>query len=393
MGCVIRIRSALTRILLLAVGFAGIAPNFLSQGAVTQSVRAGEAAPPQQPTDSNSARFAGRSASEWLAWFKDVEFASAAAHNAAPELAQLALDRSAPAPLRKLAVLSLGRIDSAADESIAVFDQLLSETTRTGDAESPRSWAIKGIALLGPPARELTPEVVDILKADETAPIDRLLALEALARIGPTHPRTLPAIVAVLDDRTAADAAGDDMLTDEELHRRMRAGAAEVLVLFGASATPAIPSLLRAARDDDEPLRRAAVASLGATGSPLVQDPLLDLLLFDESPAVQDTAAAALAQLGADSVDIFVELLADQDSDTHIRAVDGLRRIGPPARSSAAVLEEIVTSPVEDGTAAHRRRRSPLGDHAGDRPGTGDSPRAAGRTKPPGPHPRTPADS
>jgi HEAT repeat protein len=195
--------------------------------------------------------------------------------------------------------------------------------------------------------------VIAILHDPATASLDRLLALEALARIGPAHPRTLSAVVQALERGLPKDVAQAEGVDRAELARQYRRSAADVLSLFGPSAAPAIPALLQAARDVDEPLRRAAVASLGAIRNPITLEPLTDILLFDPSPAVQDAAAVSLAQLGPTAVDVLQRLLDDPEDEIIIRAADGLRQIGPPARQASARLAALLdgTSP-EVGIAA-----------------------------------------
>ncbi len=280
-------------------------------------------------------RYAGRTVAEWNDWFKEIELASSAAARSAPELAALAADAGAPAVTRRQATLTLGRIETSAASSVPLFRQLLNDAAPTAINDVPRSWALKGIALLGPPARELTPDIIRILRDPATSSLDRLLSLEALARIGPTHAQTLSALVSALENGPPVSAAGPASAASD---LEFRTAAAGVISLFGNSAVPAIPSLLRAARSSHEPLRRAAVTTLGTIGDGALIDPLADILLFDDSPAVCDAAAVSLSQLGPRSMEIFIHLLTDPDPAARTRAADGLRRLGKPARQSLPAL-------------------------------------------------------
>jgi HEAT repeat protein len=232
-------------------------------------------------------------------------------------------------------------MDAAATAAVPLFSTLLEDTAPTTIDDVPRSWALKAVALLGPPARELTPRIAEILKAADTSPLDRLLCLEALARIGPAHGQSLGAVVAVLESgRAGASSAGPDAAA---ANLELRTAAAGVLSLFGKSASPAIPALLRAARSEHEPLRRAATTTLGSAGDATLIEPLADILLFDDSPAVQDAAAVSLSQLGPQTADIFEQLLTDADPTTRARAADGLRRLGPTARASLPAVVKVLT--------------------------------------------------
>ena len=297
--------------------------------------------PAEMTADQSSAPdqlYAGRSVAEWQAWFKEIELEGRESIAAAPQLAELAGDVTVPPELRKQAALTLGRIRGAADDAVPVLRQLLAETSISG-GERPRSWALKSIALLGAPSAELTPQVVSIVHDPATADFDRLLSLEALARIGPAHAATLSAIVRVLEHGAPAGAVPADDVDAAAAHLRRRTAAADVLSLFGPAGSPAIPALLQSARADDELLRRIAVLSLGTMRSTLLVDPLTDILLVDSSPAVQDAAAVALAQIGPAAVPIFEPLLSDADPATRARAADGLGRIGPAALSALGPLQ------------------------------------------------------
>jgi HEAT repeat protein len=137
------------------------------------------------------------------------------------------------------------------------------------------------------------------------------------------------------------------------LNLQYRRVAADVLILFGPSAATATPALLRAAREPDEGLRRTAVTTLGAIRSPAALEPLIDILIFDESPAVQDAAAVSISQIGAAAVARLRSLLDDADPATQLRSADALRRIGPPARNAAPRLTELLKSDdISVGVAA-----------------------------------------
>lgn len=287
----------------------------------------------------DSPLYAGRTLSEWNDWFKALDLTSATAAAEAPALAQLATDSAAPPAARRQATLTLGRLDAAAAVAVPVLAQLLNDDVPTDSGDAPRSWALKSVALLGPPARELTPQIIELLNAPDTSALDRLLSLEALARIGPAHARSLPAVVMALEHGPPAAARELDQSVDLEF----RTAAAGVLSLFGPSAAPAIPTLLEASRAEHEPLRRAAVTTLGMIGDAALREPLTDVLQFDDSLAVRDAAAVSLAQLGPQTTDLFTQLLGDSDATTRSRAADALRRLGPAARSSLPALRVALT--------------------------------------------------
>ncbi|MFV0446723.1 MAG: HEAT repeat domain-containing protein [Planctomycetaceae bacterium] len=291
-----------------------------------------------------SDKFAGRSVGEWEDWFKTLELSSPAARDAASELSQLALDRAVPGGLRRQAALTLGRIRPAVNAAIATFEVLLAETEPCETDDVPRSWALKGIGLLGGPAAELAPRIIEIEQEKESSILDRLLGLEALARIGPAHPQTLAAVVEVLQTGLPTDASLPTELDRQQVDLQFRRVAADLLSLFGSSAATAVPVLLSAAREDDEPLRRAAVTSLGSVRQLVTLEPLTDILLFDQSPAVQDAAAVALSKLGPAAAPRLMNLLDDSDPAIQLRAADALGLMEGQAESAMPRLKRAVGS-------------------------------------------------
>lgn len=310
---------------------------------------AGEDKPPASPaTDTpqaspvdESRRIAGRTLADWRAWFQEIELSSAEAGREVPALMQLVEDRSVPPVTRRQAALTLGRLGDRAAVAVPLLTSLLEEPGSSDEVDPPRLWGLKAVALMGRRARDATDAVRNILKSPQASLLERLMALEALGRIGAADDRTLPAIVEWLQSPAALTAAADVPLTDAE-QRELQVAAAEILSLFGASAAPAMPALLTAARDPHEPLRRAAVTTLGTIGSPVLVDSLVDVLQFDSSPAVQDAAAVSLSQIGAPAVQTLTGLLDDSEADIRMRAADGLRRIGPPAQPAVAKLRKLM---------------------------------------------------
>jgi HEAT repeat protein len=283
---------------------------------------------------------AGRTPAEWREWFKQIDFSQSRLAEEVPALVELLREDSAPPIVRQQAAHTLGRIGPAAAAAVPVLIDLLDETEPAPDAGSPRQWSLKAIALMGGPARDAAPRIIRLLRDPTTMHLDRLLALEALGRIGAAHPQTLGAIVAVAERPLRTEPAA--RLEDLEL----KTAAVDVLSLFGASAAPAIPLLQELTRGDHEPLRRAAVNTLGKTGNPLVLEALVDALLFDPSPVVCDTAAVALSQLGGAAVPTLQALLVHRDAEVRARAAEALGRIGPPAAAALASLRERLTDPA-----------------------------------------------
>lgn len=276
-------------------------------------------------------RFEGRTPREWAALLSTLELQGPESKALAPALSRLVADIQAPWVTRRQAAFTLGRMGPAAAASVPMFRDLLTQGEQADEPDSPRLWALKAIALLGPVARDATPEVIGILHEPATPALHRLAALEALAKIGATSPATLPEIAACL--RPAARPTPS--ATDNAERLEFQVVAAELIGLYGRSAATAIPLLVEASRSDHEPLRRAAVTSLGGIGSDLALEPLTESLVADEDPAVQDAAAISLSRLGASGVIRLTSLLKSDDPQVRWRAADGLGRAGAPAAAKS----------------------------------------------------------
>lgn len=313
---------------LLLTALLATTPELAADASAAQSAESAAGGPAR----TTEHRIGGRTPEQWREWFKAIDLSGPETAAAVPELIAVVEAESLPATLRMQAAHTLGRLGERGAAAVPVLTALLKQSEGDDDAGPPRQWGLKALALMGPPAREAVPDVLAVLNNPAPSHVDRLLSLEALGRIGPAHPDTLGGIVAVLR-RTVAR---EGMLPPEDLE--LAVAAVDVLSLFRGSAAPAIPTLLELTRHAHEPLRRSTVTTLGKTLNPLVMDALVDALLFDESPAVQDAAAVALADVGAAAAPVLQRLLADDDAEIRARAADALRRIGRPAAAAAPAL-------------------------------------------------------
>jgi HEAT repeat protein len=284
--------------------------------------------------------YAGRTLDQWREIMKDLDPNNPGSAAALPGLLAIVEDRQVPWFTRRQAALTLGRMgELSAEQAVPLLIELLEEPSST--EEPTRIWAVKALALFRRNARAAAPALVAILR-DESAPLaDRLVSLEALARIGTAHRDAVPAIIETL-------AAGDGSL---------RELAAEALALVGPGAAEAVPALMRAARDPDERLRRKSVQALGAMGAAAeIAIPVLaEALVLDESLAVRDAAAEALSRVGVAALPALVHFLADEDPETRRRAALALGKMGRSARTAASALQSALKdkNPEVGVEAAH----------------------------------------
>ncbi len=126
-----------------------------------------------------------------------------------------------------------------------------------------------------------------------------------------------------------------DALGDGDVSVRSRA--ADALGMSGESAA-AIPHLIRALRDDYEPVRLNAAYALGAIGEPAV--PQLIETLSDENGPTRRMAAYALAAVGEPAVPALSEALQHTEDVVRVEAAYAFAQIGEAAASAMPALIE-----------------------------------------------------
>jgi HEAT repeat protein len=266
-------------------------------------------------------------------------------------------------PLRIAAMQSLGAFGAAAAPAVPVLVEVL----RDPDPRI-RWFAIEALAVIGPAAKAAVPALIEALRSPDVAvaggvrgnggfffngmdegPI-RLIAAEALGRIGPEAKAAIPDLIAAMkgpDSRVRAEAAralggiGPDAVPAiPELVRvlmRGRPGQATQwsqtsLAEIGAAA---IPALLEVLRNNDPDARGAAMETLGMLKTKAAAElPQLIAGLNDPSPRVRAAAAQAVVEVGPESAAVIAALAAalkDQDDLVSSTVYNALAKLGKPA--------------------------------------------------------------
>ena len=271
-------------------------------------------------------KYDGLTLVQWQQRIKDLDPNDPASAAAVRGLIEIVSDTDAPWYSRRQAALTLGRIGPLAKRAVPLLIDLLDEK---GDIENMTPlWAAASLALFGPEASAAAPALVERLHDKSGREADRVAALGALSQIGTTHSGVVPAVIRVVSSSTESD--------------NLRGLAAETLATIGPGGSAAIPALMRATGSKNELLRRKSVTALGAMGTlaDVAVPTLTVLLVFDESAAVRDQAAAALAQIGSKSVSLLTHLLVDEDAEVRWRAATSLGKIRPLAVSAAGPLKK-----------------------------------------------------
>lgn len=152
-----------------------------------------------------------------------------------------------------------------------------------------------------------------------------------------------------LHGRQGAETNGADFrgaLTVSEAIRELRAAdvrvrrrAADCLGMMGEQK--AIPELMEALQDEDEPVRLNAAYALGAIGESAV--PALIGAMREDSEDLRRHAGYALSAMGEPAVPALIEATRDADGRVRAAAVDALGDIGMPLPGVVSALTRVLS--------------------------------------------------
>ncbi len=233
-------------------------------------------------------------------------------------------------PLRIAAMQALGSFGSAASPAVPGLVAAL----RDPDLRI-RWFAAEALALIGPSAKAAVPALIEALRSRDVAaagvlrgngafmfgamedgPI-RLIAAEALGRIGPSAKAAIPDLIAAV--------SGPDS--------RVRSEAARALGGIGPDAAAAIPELLRI-------LTRGPVARSTTASRPFAKAMLVRHRNRGHVALSAQWSQDALVQIGAAAVPPLLEVLRDDDPEARIVAIETLGKFGTKA---TAAIPQLIT--------------------------------------------------
>ena len=247
---------------------------------------------------------------------------------------------------RLAAAVGLGLSGAHAEQATAHLLTLLDDSDPVA-----RRMAAEALGRLGAPSGQALSRV-ELLAADDPDADVRSAATQALAKFAeqadaPAAPGLASSAAASPASTSAGDATraasrGALTLTDAMQQMSSNDEAARVRALhqasaFGALAAPAVGDIVRALRDDSAAVRREAAAALGRIGSSAAA-PVGIVRATADSRALPPSA---FGPNGEDAIDGLAALVED-DADPAVRlaAVHALAQVGLPASSAADELEE-----------------------------------------------------
>jgi HEAT repeat protein len=234
-----------------------------------------------------------------------------------------------------------------------------------------RQAAALSLSLAGAAAHDAVAPLTDML--DDPNPRTRLLAAQALGRIGPDALPAVTRLEALAADETDVDVRAaattalallsvplqaargvtspvQDVSPPASVMPRIdarddavRVQAMREATAFGTLAAPSVGDLVRNLHDDSPSIRREAATSLGIIGShsPTRVGSVATIGRVLPPAAFGPEAENAIARLG----DVVAE---DQDPTVRLAAATALARIGAPAEAAQADLERAASQDADE---------------------------------------------
>ncbi|MCA9030981.1 MAG: hypothetical protein KDA66_09250 [Planctomycetaceae bacterium] len=275
---------------------------------------------------------AGATLADWRTRMKNLNPNDPGAAQYVPGMVELVGNEQLPWFTRRQAALTMARMGGPARAAVPVLGKLLARE----DSEITQLWILKAVSLFGPVAEELAPQLATLVRDSKQKHLLRTAALEALARIGPQEPVVIPVLLEGLRGQLPA--------ANEQARRELQMTTADVVSLLGPHAAPALPDLIRLCNSDWDLIRLSAVTTIGSSGpaAEIAIPTLGDVILFDDADEVRDAAAVSLAKIGGRGLNVFRQLVTDEDFAVRSRVMIGLNSMpSPPIDLLHSMLEDV----------------------------------------------------
>ena len=278
----------------------------------------------EEPIAPKGKRYSGRTVDEWHELTKSRPLDALGTPQIVSGLIEIIEDENAGWVDRRTFALTLGRVGAPAKQAIPVLIRILEESA--ADDQTKLLWSLRGLALFGPLAEDAAPKAAAIARDQGQPFLVKSAAIETLARIGKDREVAVRTLIDLLSTSPASSGDAPDSSSPASEVRDLRLAAAEALQLLGPAATPALPALIRACRDEWPLLRRASATAIGETGprGDIAIPTLADIILFDEAGEVREAAADSLGKIGERSLPVLAQLLSDDDPQVRQYAIRSL---------------------------------------------------------------------
>lgn len=193
----------------------------------------------------------------------------------------------------------------------------------------------RGELILQRMGEKAVPAEIELLK--ENSEDLRISAATNLGLVGPKAEQAVPALIAVVEDKTIDADKGDPpppgTVGFNPRSRTVRGMAAQALGRIGPGAKAAVPALCEAATDKNWLIRQYSTAALG----PICENdesaakqalPVLQKALNDKERPVWDAAVRSLGRIGAPAKGAVGDLLAVLDRPVPAYQVDAATALG-----------------------------------------------------------------
>jgi HEAT repeat protein len=269
-----------------------------------------------------------RTDDEWRKVLKDLVPDSVAAAEIAPALIKILADENTQPILRQQVGMMLGRIGEPAKRAVPKLIAIAQDPNAAN-----RQWSLKALGLFGKVAASTVPEFAKQLQDTRHELNDRILLADVFGQIGSFNAIQSLARTALQETRLNP--------AQRSRNAELRKALVDALAFSGPASIGALPALVRLLDDDDDDVRRKTCAAIGRLGpqADTTVDALTELLVVDDSPAVQDAAAFALTKMRDSAVPTLERLLRSSVADLQWRAAKSLGQMPVFAKRSLSKLK------------------------------------------------------
>ncbi|MCH8829201.1 MAG: HEAT repeat domain-containing protein [Planctomycetes bacterium] len=261
---------------------------------------------------------------EWSGRIKNINPKWPQSDEVVKGLTALVADDDVPEITRRRAAHTLGLFGAKAARAVPVLIRIFNDSRHSNRPEEIATsvWVLKALSKFGVLAKPATPDLIDCLNDSSRRLSQRGGCIGVLAGIGATDAKAVQALIAALNLTGGPKVSRADV-------NQLRGDAIDAIGRIGSPASSAIRRLIGLTGSGNEDHRRKAARALGKMrrSADDVLVPLAELLVDDDSPAVCDAAADALADVGTPALPLLLKLLENDVEEVRRRAARAVGNI------------------------------------------------------------------